>query len=432
MDPAVVADVIIVGGGLAGLSTAYDLCKRKQDSEAFSICLLEGRGRFGGRLRTETLECGKTVDLGGMWLGPQQHNACNLAKELGVELYQQYVDGKNIHFDGKSKTTYVGTIPSVSIFSLLDTHVILGRLEKHAKEITVGSAHSHPRAAEWDAVTLAAYGKKKCWTNQAQSLLGVACRVVFGCECDQLSLLYFLHYAASAGGVMALLDSEDGAQDRRMKGGSKSLYNGLAEALKKFNSVTVATHMECTVTKVEYGDTQSDGKCLTKVVCQDGRTFLAKRIVICTPPSAMKHMTFSPPLPALKQSMLLRSHATCYIKTIVVYTEAFWRTAGYSGSAVFEHSNVDRPLTAVFDYCDGGGANPALACFIAGNCAMGFVDLSPTDQRDAILNQLVGLFGPQAGTWRFCCTNIQFFEVCAYIYMYLCRGQCKYSAFSDP
>ena len=53
--------VVIVGGGLAGLSCAYELRKR-----GFEVKLLEGQGRAGGRVLTlrEGLDAGLTAETG--------------------------------------------------------------------------------------------------------------------------------------------------------------------------------------------------------------------------------------------------------------------------------------------------------------------------------------------------------------------------------
>lgn len=43
-------DVVIIGGGMAGLSAAFGLVKKKSD---LKFCLVESSKRLGGRLKVE-------------------------------------------------------------------------------------------------------------------------------------------------------------------------------------------------------------------------------------------------------------------------------------------------------------------------------------------------------------------------------------------
>lgn len=58
------SDIIIVGGGLAGLAAARAISKANND---LSVTILEGRSRLGGRLKSVDTPSGKKIDLGGMW-----------------------------------------------------------------------------------------------------------------------------------------------------------------------------------------------------------------------------------------------------------------------------------------------------------------------------------------------------------------------------
>src|SRR5438045_1732689 len=58
-------DALVVGGGLAGLVTAWNLRSR-----GFRVGVLEAKDRVGGRLLLQTTTGGVTVDGGGSWVGP--------------------------------------------------------------------------------------------------------------------------------------------------------------------------------------------------------------------------------------------------------------------------------------------------------------------------------------------------------------------------
>ncbi|MEQ2219366.1 hypothetical protein XENOCAPTIV_016695 [Xenoophorus captivus] len=60
--------------------------------------------------------------------------------------------------------------------------------------------------------------------------IGVCSRSVFGVEPCQMSFLFFLMYAAAAGGLLALLESTPGcAQEFKIKGGTQQLSECLAQ-----------------------------------------------------------------------------------------------------------------------------------------------------------------------------------------------------------
>jgi monoamine oxidase len=79
--------ILVVGGGLAGLTTAYRL---KQ--QGFEVTLLEGRqDRLGGRAYTHTFNDGSYVELGGEFIDHDHKAIQSLAKELDVELYDDHI-----------------------------------------------------------------------------------------------------------------------------------------------------------------------------------------------------------------------------------------------------------------------------------------------------------------------------------------------------
>ena len=71
MPERVEADVCIVGAGYAGLTAA-----RRLTQAGKTVAVLEARDRVGGRIWTQQLDSGATVDRGGGWLAPK-HDAAH-------------------------------------------------------------------------------------------------------------------------------------------------------------------------------------------------------------------------------------------------------------------------------------------------------------------------------------------------------------------
>lgn len=84
-------DVVIVGGGLSGLSAAWQLHRHGVD-----VRLLEARERIGGRVLSHTVG-GAAFDCGPSWIWPGQPNVAALVDYFSLQVYDQICDGDLIH-----------------------------------------------------------------------------------------------------------------------------------------------------------------------------------------------------------------------------------------------------------------------------------------------------------------------------------------------
>lgn len=86
-------EVLIVGGGLAGLRLADLLAQRGVDFQ-----LVEGRARFGGRILTADL-AGGAFDMGPAWFWPGQPRIAALIDALGLHRFDQFATGAAVFED---------------------------------------------------------------------------------------------------------------------------------------------------------------------------------------------------------------------------------------------------------------------------------------------------------------------------------------------
>jgi monoamine oxidase len=89
--------VLIVGGGLSGLALAHALEAQGEDYH-----LVEARGRFGGRIKTERYGEGY-FDMGPAWFWPGQPRVAALINQLGLMKCDQFATGDLVFEDEKAR-----------------------------------------------------------------------------------------------------------------------------------------------------------------------------------------------------------------------------------------------------------------------------------------------------------------------------------------
>ena len=228
------ADVVVVGAGFAGLAAARELTK-----QGYDVVVLEGRDRVGGRSYTGTVS-GLPLDLGGTFVGPTQDAVLALAAELGCPTTPTFHHGRNlINWRGKVRS-YSGTIPSLSLPSLLNIGRIRWQFARVARGISVSEPWTSTRATELDAITLEDWLRSKRASSSTLDLMAIMARVTWGAEPSQVSMLHALRYVKAAGGLDRMLDVTGGAQQDRFAAGTQQIAVKMAEQLKVVLGATVS------------------------------------------------------------------------------------------------------------------------------------------------------------------------------------------------
>lgn len=86
------SDILIIGGGLTGLTLAYLL--RESD---LKVLVIEARSRLGGRIMTKGGQDQACIEMGATWLGPAHQTLQHLLNELGLETFKQKLGDKAIY-----------------------------------------------------------------------------------------------------------------------------------------------------------------------------------------------------------------------------------------------------------------------------------------------------------------------------------------------
>jgi monoamine oxidase len=367
------ADFVVVGAGLSGLRAAKSIVEGGREA-----IVLEARERVGGRLLNATLGDGIAVDVGGQWVGDDHHRVRRLAAELGIEMFPQHGEGRNLLDVAGVRRRYRGTIPRLGLRALWDVFLARRRLDRLAGGVTAEEPWAAGRAAELDGETLAGWCDRNVRTPIARELIGLAGRTVWGTGPDELSMLHVLFYVRAAGGFDKLIDTEGGAQQDRLDGGAQLLPLGLAEALGE------RVRLGAPVRRIEQrGD--------SVLVSADGVEAECRRAIVALPPAIAKRIELDPPAPD-RDRLGERLLPGALTKCMALYEEPFWRDDGLSGESATDAG----PVTLTFDSSPRDGSAGVMLGFVGGPEARQMAAMDPAERRKAVLSCFEGLFGPRA------------------------------------
>ena len=366
-------DVAIIGAGLSGLVAARQLTRAGHD-----VLVFEANDRVGGRTLSRPL--GDAVfDLGGQWVGPTQRAARRLLGELGLALFPTWHEGRKFIEVGGRVSHYKGDIPALSLPSLVEAQLQLMRMNSQARHVSPERPWAAKEAERLDRMTVEQWKQRHALTRGARALIDLMTRSVLSAEPSEMSVLYFLAYAAAAGKTEDLFEVEGGAQQDRIVQGAQTISLRLAGAIG--DRVRLSEPVRAL---------QQDDAGVT--VQTDLGAVRARRVIVAMPPAMVSRIRFTPSLPPAREQLNQRSPMGHTIKCLALYDRAFWRDAGCSGESL-GHSG---PLAFTFDNTSHDGAQPALVGFIAGQQARRWSARPAAARRAAVLGALTRLFGPKA------------------------------------
>jgi monoamine oxidase len=367
------ADAVVVGAGIAGLTAARAIAAAGR-----SVLVLEARDRVGGRTDHHVLRGGDTVEMGGAWVGPTQTEVLALIKELGLQTHPQYHAGETLVQRGGVVSRQQG----LSAF-LADAgpsvREIWQDLEALAATVSLSSPWLTPEARQLDAVTFEGWLTARESDPLVLEVWRTVAAAIFAADAIEVSLLHFLFYLKSAGGLDMLLGVEGGAQESRIVGGSHLISVRLAEELGdavRLGSPVRAIGQDPAGATVSY----------------DGGEARAQRVIVTLPPALAGRLCYRPALPALRDGLTQQVPMGAVIKVQVAYERPFWRGDGLAGDVI----SLDDPVSVVLDNTPHAASIGVLVAFIEGANARIAGKLTGEERRELVVASLTRFFGPQA------------------------------------
>jgi monoamine oxidase len=372
-DPSRAVDVVVVGAGFAGLTAARRLARRGR-----SVVVLEARDRVGGRVKAGTV-AGRTVDVGGMWVGPTQTHLLEALREFGLRTTPQYVaGGQVVQFAGR-RWTAPGEAMGFDPETENEVDAITAELDHLSAEVPLDAPWTAPRAAEFDAISAQEWFEARTSNETIRRYWRYDLRNIVQADLSQVSFLFLLFYIRSADNVEMLFGYEGGAQAMLVREGMHTLAAKMAAALG--DRVVLRAPVRSIA--------QDDGGV---VVVSDTGSWRAAAAVVAVPLPLSTRIAYTPPLPPERDALAQRTPMGSVIKWYAAYETPFWRAGGLNGLVV-----TDLPPGAIcVDVTPPEGKPGLLAGFIDTPHALLWTGRSVEERRRMVLDRLVDLFGEAA------------------------------------
>ncbi|KAL7881555.1 hypothetical protein AOLI_G00084030 [Acnodon oligacanthus] len=370
-------DVIVIGGGISGLSAAKLLLE-----SGLNPVVLEARDRVGGRTFTVQNKQTKWVDLGGAYIGPTQNRILRLAKQYGVKTYKVNEEESLVHYVKGKSYPFKGPFPPVwNPLALMDYNNLWRTMDKMGREIPNEAPWRAPHAEEWDKMTMQEFFDKVCWTSAARRFATLFVNVNVTSEPHEVSALWFLWYVKQCGGTMRIFSTTNGGQERKFVGGSSQISECMARELGD------RVKLQSAVCSID----QTGDMVVVKTVSEE--TYKAKYVIVAIPPGLNLKIHFNPELPPLRNQLIHRVPMGSVIKCMVYYRENFWRKKGYCGSMVIEEEEA--PIGLTLDDTKPDGTVPAIMGFILARKSRKLAGLTKEERKKRICEIYARVLGSE-------------------------------------
>ncbi|RQY40864.1 FAD-dependent oxidoreductase [Burkholderia stagnalis] len=339
-NPGDVLDVVIVGGGLAGLTAARDL--RHAGCESF--LLLEARDRVGGRTLNYDIGGGYVSEVGGQWIGPGQTAVADLARELDVGTFPSYYTGKTVVLGGDGRV-------EIDLNGTFGTDEAVGaKLSKLSRDVPSGAPWKSPKLAELDKLSVGEWLATQDIPLEDRPSWNGSIALSGGVMPAKMGLLHFLSMINSADCDYTQLDAiRHSAQETRFVGGSQILSDKMARQLGD------KVRLSSPVRRISDWDRD------VVTLHTDQGVVRARKVIMAIHPALCNQVQFTPLLPE-KRAVLQRAwpaHSPAR-KTAMVYKRPFWRDKGLNGH-VFQFNG---PIIWAYDNSPPGGEIGVVNAFV--------------------------------------------------------------------
>jgi monoamine oxidase len=400
-------DVIIVGGGVSGLSAADTL--RKNGVE--SILILEAADRVGGRVWTED-PWGSKLELGASWIhGIENSPTFEIIRDMNITIQPTLYNNSCLICKMNSIALYDQDGKRVSKEEVTKLQKYADQFEEYLDEINAEKGRNHSLSF-LDALN--SFAKKNNFSTQMYDQLYFVLRLLntyeLAVDLQDMSVsveeLYKKTQVSGTNGIIPLG------------------YNLVVSKLAK----NIPIELNCNVEGISYGD---------KIIeCKTNKgVYHAKNCIVTVPLGVLKEnkIAFSPPLPKEKQDVINTISVGVFNKIYLLFPCVFWDKDVEWIDQIPSPENRDY----IFDIMNFEKyfKQPILLVFTAGSFAKEVENWSDEKTIDSIMTMLKKIYGndiPHPSSYRITRWGKDPLTLCSYSSPGLQSDEQTYITFAEP
>jgi monoamine oxidase len=384
--PRTTAPVVVVGAGLTGLTTAYELRKAGID-----VVLLEAAPRPGGRIQTVSFPDGTHVEahMEEYW---ERSPAYPLLKELRLPLEEDVahstlrIDGKTYPYQGEGdRDTYLrGIFSDREREALLRWNATAWDAYQRLEKFHQGHGALPEDLADLQKISLKDWVRKSDVPDKVAEWIRVTVEPEMAIEWDKIAALDGIDE------LRLFLDTPHGFGEKNfhVSGGNTRFIDALVTRVGRDRVVT-----EAQVTAVEQTDKGVKVRYLHKGTRY--REIAARAVVVTVPLYLLRRIQFLPALSAEKQKAIETTRFGAYIKVHVggaAPPAPLWQHEGETLLTMLSDSAAGSIYEATAFQANDPGADRYLTMLVHARFAHAMLGMSADGMREHAVKSLEALF----------------------------------------
>jgi monoamine oxidase len=402
-------DICIIGAGLAGLSSAYNILKKNRN---IKVLLIEARERVGGKTHTihinnpnESVSLSEkdmnelAIDVGGQWIGYGHARAIEIIERHSMEMVEQFYP--DLHYDTFSLSSLISMVsykfPSMSVAEEEELLSFIHLVDEISRDMNLDAPWDAANAAEFD-ISIYDYAIQHVTYYRAQVELFYFIQTILACEPRNCSFLFFVFYIASGGGMQALGDGTQGAQKWKLKYGAMNISKHLLNDIYMLSS-SVKVLFSTVVKSINYSDisnviVNATSYAENNISFSNVVTVTCKKVLIAVSPHlSIGKIQFTPSLPEEKYQLSHSMTPGYCMKIIVIYETPFWLGNNCDGNVIIYGTKMISDMFPMHNMFHATvGSYPALVGLVTSSTAIIFSKLSEEERRLRVVSQIDELF----------------------------------------